>query len=370
MSSSSPSRRAARTGAALIVLAAAAVTGATATPATPIDWSSALRGLTADALQATAASPEAAAEFVRQMSARLGTHAAEAGRHVRGAVLRAGNAPNTNNATQRIVQNKYDQLRAYLSETFPAVNLTALEAAGADMYHTYASALGLGAADLAPTAHDAAYRSLLLSANAALSAAQSDELAQFGVTPFSALDPSERAKFTGFVPPASLNPARRLSDGGGGRELAASVPASYDMRSLGLLVPVKNQGSCGCCWAFAGTNAIETALVVGGGPLASLSEQEYLNCAGYDACAGGNAWGGWASLLQTSNGQVTEATMPYTTATASCDLTLIDANGVAAIPPVNNDEYNNVYTESGYELTTEAAVMSYIHTTGSVVMSL
>jgi len=320
MSSSSPSRRAARTGAALIVLAAAAVTGATATPATPIDWSSALRGLTADALQATAASPEAAAEFVRQMSARLGTHAAEAGRHVRGAVLRAGNAPNTNNATQRIVQNKYDQLRAYLSETFPA--------------------------------------------------AQSDELAQFGVTPFSALDPSERAKFTGFVPPASLNPARRLSDGGGGRELAASVPASYDMRSLGLLVPVKNQGSCGCCWAFAGTNAIETALVVGGGPLASLSEQEYLNCAGYDACAGGNAWGGWASLLQTSNGQVTEATMPYTTATASCDLTLIDANGVAAIPPVNNDEYNNVYTESGYELTTEAAVMSYIHTTGSVVMSL
>ena len=103
----------------------------------------------------------------------------------------------------------------------------------------------------------------------------------------------------------------------------------------------------------------------GGGPLTSLSEQQYLNCAGSDACAGGNAWGGWSSLLDTSKGQVSESTLPYTMATTPCDLAVINPGGVAALDPVDNDGYE----ESGYVLSSEAAVMQYVYTTGSVVVS-
>lgn len=74
--------------------------------------------------------------------------------------------------------------------------------------------------------------------------------------------------------------------------------ASVDWRSntLPVLTPVKNQGSCGSCWAFSGTTALEANIAINmSKPAIRLSEQEWVSCAtnGCYGCNGGwypNAW--------------------------------------------------------------------------------
>jgi hypothetical protein len=62
-----------------------------------------------------------------------------------------------------------------------------------------------------------------------------------------------------------------------GLKAMGDLPASYDLRDLGLATPIKNQGNCGSCWAFARTRAFETALIKAGhSPAIDLAEQDAL----------------------------------------------------------------------------------------------
>ncbi|PRW45530.1 cathepsin h [Chlorella sorokiniana] len=79
-----------------------------------------------------------------------------------------------------------------------------------------------------------------------------------------------------------------------GRKLAQTVPAKWDWRALGKVTPVKNQGSCGSCWAFAAVAALESkALITGTKFSKDLSEQQMVDCintaTGYSSygCNGG-----------------------------------------------------------------------------------
>ena len=40
--------------------------------------------------------------------------------------------------------------------------------------------------------------------------------------------------------------------------VSSSLPDSVDWRSEGIVNPIKNQGQCGCCWAFAAVCALES----------------------------------------------------------------------------------------------------------------
>lgn len=93
----------------------------------------------------------------------------------------------------------------------------------------------------------------------------------------------------------------------------AARGAAIDWRAKGAVTPVKNQGSCGSCWAFSATGNIEGQWFLQHDELAPLSEQELVSCDKTDAgCNGGLMDNAFNWLIRNRKGQiVTQDAYPY-----------------------------------------------------------
>ncbi|XP_030605588.1 cathepsin K [Archocentrus centrarchus] len=71
-------------------------------------------------------------------------------------------------------------------------------------------------------------------------------------------------------------------------DVPSRIPKSVDYRKKGMVTPVKNQGSCGSCWAFSSAGALEGQLAKQTGQLTDLSPQNLVDCVTEnDGCGGG-----------------------------------------------------------------------------------
>lgn len=95
-----------------------------------------------------------------------------------------------------------------------------------------------------------------------------------------------------------------------------AYPASYDARALGYVTPVKNQKSCGNCYAFGAIALVESAFIKAGiGPF-DLSEQQITSCDSYNrGCSGGQI--SLALDYIKNTGLTSENSYPYTSMTGS-----------------------------------------------------
>ncbi|OQY11191.1 MAG: hypothetical protein B6I31_05360 [Desulfobacteraceae bacterium 4572_19] len=89
-----------------------------------------------------------------------------------------------------------------------------------------------------------------------------------------------------------------------------TYPATYDLRTLNRVTSVKNQGSCGSCWAFATYSSLESYLT--NESTYNFSEQHLIDNHGFDnpPCDGGNADMSVAYLARWS-GPMNESAYPY-----------------------------------------------------------
>ena len=106
---------------------------------------------------------------------------------------------------------------------------------------------------------------------------------------------------------------------------ATSLSSSFDWRDEGIIPEIRDQGSCGSCWAFSTVGVLESAILKSGQPEADLSEQFLVSCNKDSwSCDGGSIAHKYhyntLGIKQSSIGAVLEDDMPYTASDESCSV--------------------------------------------------
>ncbi|KAH9320632.1 hypothetical protein KI387_015271 [Taxus chinensis] len=107
------------------------------------------------------------------------------------------------------------------------------------------------------------------------------------------------------------------------------LPETKDWREIGIVSPVKDQASCGSCWTFSTTGALEAAYKQATGKSVILSEQQLVDCAGAFnnfGCSGGLPSQAF-EYIKYNGGLDTEDSYPYTAKNGVCKY---DVNNVGA----------------------------------------
>lgn len=103
----------------------------------------------------------------------------------------------------------------------------------------------------------------------------------------------------------------------------SDLPPAFDWRDVTELPPIRNQGGCGSCWAFATVGELECAIKIVDGDVVDLSEQYLVSCNYSDWGCGGGWWAHsyhmWKPDLCGDVGSVFETFFPYRARNVACE---------------------------------------------------
>ncbi|XP_004499026.1 cysteine proteinase mucunain [Cicer arietinum] len=145
---------------------------------------------------------------------------------------------------------------------------------------------------------------------------------RLGLTRFADLTNEEyRAKFLG----TRVDPNRKIRKVNSPSNRYAprvgdKLPESVDWRKEGAVAAVKDQGSCGSCWAFSAIAAVEGINKIVTGDLISLSEQELVDCdTSYNEGCNGGLMDYAFDFIIDNGGIDSDEDYPYLAVDGRCD---------------------------------------------------
>lgn len=162
--------------------------------------------------------------------------------------------------------------------------------------------------------------------------------AKYGITEFADMTSTEYKERTGLWQRSEGQPT--------GGQMAqvpsysgSELPKEFDWRPKNAVTAVKNQGSCGSCWAFSVTGNIEGLYAVKTGELKEFSEQELLDCDTRDSACNGGLMDNAYKAIQDIGGLEYEGEYPYEGKKKQCHfnktLSHITISGFVDLPKNN-----------------------------------
>ena len=148
-------------------------------------------------------------------------------------------------------------------------------------------------------------------------------------------------------------------------DVLPNPPKSVDWQDKGAVGAIRNQGSCGSCWAFSTCGALEGLAAINTGTIPTFSPQQLVDCAGgpyeNEGCNGGDMSAAFWYVID--NGITEDSLYPYKAKDQKCAYTpsmkKYSISGCAAVPANKTKALESAVVKQPVSIAVEADTLQF-----------